>query len=66
MKKYIYIKKRFPITVTFYKNCDVVTEQVNPFANESVSVFPLTWSYAAFINVIHVYLKKYAEFKKLQ
>ncbi|MBI4491669.1 MAG: glycoside hydrolase family 15 protein [Chloroflexi bacterium] len=36
----------------------VLAEQVHPYSGAPVSVSPLTWSHAAFVNTIHLYLDK--------
>lgn len=37
----------------------VLPEQLHPYTGEPVSVAPLTWSHATFIDVVHDYVKKY-------
>lgn len=42
----------------------VLAEQVNPYTNEPLSVSPLTWSHATYIEVIQLYMKKMREVEK--
>ena len=39
----------------------VMPEQVHPFTGESLSVAPLTWSHAEFVDVISRYVEKRAD-----
>ncbi len=40
----------------------VLAEQVNPYTNAPISVSPLTWSHAAFVNIVVKYLEKLETF----
>lgn len=42
----------------------VLPEQVNPYTGEHISVSPLTWSHAEFVNLALDYSKKYEELTK--
>lgn len=37
----------------------VLSEQINPYTNEPVSVSPLTWSHATFIEAVQRYMEKF-------
>lgn len=37
----------------------VLSEQLNPYTNEPISVSPLTWSHATFIEAVHRYMNKF-------
>ncbi len=39
----------------------VLAEQVHPFTGEPLSVSPLTWSHAAHVHTVHLYLRRYQE-----
>ncbi len=42
----------------------VLSEQINPYTNEPLSVSPLTWSHATFVTVVHKYLQRFLEMEK--
>ena len=42
----------------------VLSEQINPQTQESISVSPLTWSHGTFIAAVQEYLRKLSEFEK--
>ncbi len=39
----------------------VLSEQINPFTDEPLSVSPLTWSHATYVTVVHKYLDRLME-----
>jgi len=43
----------------------VLPEQLHPYTGEPVSVAPLTWSHATFIDVVRDYVKKYRELSEI-
>ncbi len=42
----------------------VLSEQINPFSDEPVSVSPLTWSHATYVTVVHKYLDRLMEIER--
>ncbi len=42
----------------------LMPEQLNPYTGEPISVAPLTWSHAAFVSTISIYLDKYKKIAK--
>ena len=57
--------KRALELINWVANCSLETgvmpEQVHPFTGKSLSVAPLTWSHAEFVNVITRYVEKMAD-----
>jgi len=44
--------------VTLTNEAGILPEQINPFTGEQLSVAPLTWSHAEFVNTVLLYLEK--------
>lgn len=42
----------------------LLPEQMNPYTGEAISVAPLTWSHAAFVTTVTMYLDKYKKITK--
>ncbi|MDO8510193.1 MAG: glycoside hydrolase family 15 protein [bacterium] len=42
----------------------VLSEQLHPFSGQQISVAPLTWSHAEFVNTVIHYLRKFEELNK--
>ena len=42
----------------------VLAEQIDPLTGEPISVSPLTWSHAAFVVAVQLYMKKYQEMER--
>ncbi len=42
----------------------VLSEQIDPYTNQPLSVSPLTWSHATFVTVVHKYLKRLVEMER--
>ena len=42
----------------------LLAEQLNPYSGEELSVSPLTWSHAVFVEIVQDYIKKYEELSK--
>ena len=43
----------------------VLSEQVDPYTNEPLSVSPLTWSHASFVIAVHHYMERFQEIRGL-
>ncbi len=41
----------------------ILPEQMDPFTGEALSVAPLTWSHATFVDTVNRYISKYEEIK---
>ncbi|MCK4258583.1 MAG: glycoside hydrolase family 15 protein [Halanaerobiales bacterium] len=47
--------------VDYQSESGVLSEQINPYTGEPLSVSPLTWSHATLVMVVNNYLRKFAE-----